>query len=408
MVPKSWKMARLTRFGVLAKVRYARVMTASQKSKKVLFLITKSNWGGAQRYVYDLATNLDKKVFETVVALGGEGELGQRLHDAGIRVIKINSLKRDVSLRNEWEFARELWRIIRTEKPDVLHVNSSKAGGVGTLLGRLLLVPKVIFTAHGWAFNEDRPWWQKIIIKFLHWFTILLSHRTIAVSNAVFKQLTWPGVVRRTKVLHPGRNIGAMYETTEAREKLQELVPDKSLTQTSGLIWLGTIGELHPIKRQTLLIECLALIHEDHPQLRLLIIGEGRERPHLENLIIEKGLTDKIFLLGNVSEAARLMKAFCIFLLPSKSEAYGYVVHEAGLAGLPVIATNVGGIPEIVEHEVSGLLVPEGDLNALKETLIKMLNDQTLQKTLAANLKDKMLARSLDKMVRATEALYTL
>lgn len=376
--------------------------------KKVLFLITKSNWGGAQRYVYDLATNLNKDEFETVVALGGDGELSQRLHDAGIRVIKIDSLKRDVSLRNEWDFARELWRIIRTEKPSVLHVNSSKAGGVGTLLGRLLFVPRVIFTAHGWAFNEDRPKWQKIIIKFLHWFTILLSHRTIAVSNVLFEQLNWPGVEKRTKVLHPGRNIGAMYETNEAREKLQELIPDKSLTQTNDLIWLGTVGELHPIKRQALLIECLALIHQDYPKLRLLIIGEGSERTNLETLIKEKGLTNKIFLLGNVSEAARLLKAFCIFLFPSKSEAYGYVVHEAGLAGLPVVATNVGGIPEIIEHDVSGLLVPEGDLSAFKEALLKILNDQTLQKTLAGNLKDKMLARSLTKMVLATEALYTL
>jgi len=405
MVPESSEMAR---FEGPAKERYTRIMTASQKRKKVLFLITKSNWGGAQRYVYDLANNLNKAEFETVVALGGEGELGRRLHDAGIRVITIDSLKRNVSLKNERDFAQELWRIIRVEKPDVLHVNSSKAGGVGTLLGRLLLVPKVVFTAHGWAFNEDRPWWQKIIIKFLHWFTVILSHRTIAVSSAVLRQLDWPGVERRTKVLHPGRNIGAMYEAAEAREKLQELIPEKSLTKTKGLTWLGTIGELHPIKRQALLIECLALIHDDYPQLRLFIIGEGSERKNLENLIIEKNLADKVFLLGSISEAARLLKAFSIFLLTSKSEAYGYVVHEAGLAGLPVVATNVGGIPEIIENKVSGLLVPSDDLNALREALSKLLDSQTLRLTLAANLKAKMLDRSLDKMIRATEALYTL
>lgn len=383
-------------------------MNITNHRKKVLFLITKSNWGGAQRYVYDLATNLNKANFETVVALGGEGELVHRLYDAGIRVIKIDSLKRDVSLKNEWNFTKELWRIIKTEKPDILHVNSSKAGGVGTLLGRLLLVPKVIFTAHGWAFNEDRPSWQKIIIKFLHWLTVLLSHRTIAVSNSILKQLNWPGVESRTKVLHPGRNIGVMYETDEAREKLQEFIPDKSLTKNDNLIWLGTIGELHPIKRQTLLIECLALIHLNYPQLRLLICGEGSERTNLENLIIKSGLADKVFLLGNVSEAARLLKAFDIFLLPSKSEAYGYVLHEAGLAGLPVVATNVGGIPEIIESGVSGLLVPADDVNALKEALIRILDDQTLRQNFAANLKEKMLARSLDKMVRATETLYTL
>lgn len=376
--------------------------------KKVLFLITKSNWGGAQRYVYDLATNLNKNEFETIVALGGDGALGQRLTDAGIPIIKIASLQRDVSLKNEWAFTRELWSLIRKEKPDILHVNSSKAGGVGTLLGRILLVPKVIFTAHGWAFNEDRPNWQKVIIKILHWLTVLFSHRTIAVSNSILKQLPWPGVEHRTKVLHLGRNIGVMYEAKEAKEKLQEFIPDKTLSQQSGLIWLGTIGELHPIKRQTILIECLALIHETYPQLRLFICGEGSERTKLETLINNKGITNKVFLLGNVSEAARLLKAFDIFLLASKSEAYGYVVHEAGLAGLPVVATNVGGIPEIIEHNVSGLLVPHDNIPAFTEALTRLLNDQNLQQTLATNLKTKMLARSLDKMVRATEALYTL
>lgn len=376
--------------------------------KKVLFLITKSNWGGAQRYVYDLATNLDTNKFEAVVALGGNGELIDRLKNAGIRVIQIESLQRDISLRQEWESTKELCKIIRQEKPAVLHVNSSKSGGIGTLLGRLLFVPKVIFTAHGWAFNEDRPWWQKIIIKFLHWLTVLLSHRTIAVSGAILRQLNWPLVESRTKVLHPGRNIGVMYEAKEAREKIKDLIPGDQLNQSRDLIWLGTIGELHPIKRQTLLLECLALIHEEYPQLRLFIIGEGSERARLEALIAEKNLTDKVFLLGNISEAARFLKAFDIFLFPSKSEAYGYVVHEAGLAGLPVVATNVGGIPEIIENNVSGLLIPEGDVDALKVALIRLLDDQSLRQTFAVALKEKMLARSLDKMVRATEALYTL
>ena len=125
--------------------------------KKVLFLITKSNWGGAQRYVYDLVTTLDKSQFDVVVALGGNGILVEMLNHAGIRTIIIQSLARNISIKNELSFARELWNILRIEKPDVFHVNSSKAGGVGTFLGRLSRVPRIIFTAHGWAFNEDRP-----------------------------------------------------------------------------------------------------------------------------------------------------------------------------------------------------------------------------------------------------------
>lgn len=381
-------------------------MNSPTSRKKVLFLITKSNWGGAQRYVYDLATHLNQNEFEPVVALGGNGELVTQLNHAGIRVITIETLARDISLKDEWEFTKELARIIRTERPDVLHVNSSKAGGVGTLLGRLLRVPKIIFTAHGWAFNEERPLWQKGIIALLHYVTVLLSHRTIVVSHALMNQLRLPGAKRRMKVLHPGRTIGVMYEKAGARETLSidfpALVPHLKET------WIGTVAELHPIKNQTLLIKAMATLVKTFPDLKLLIIGEGSERTKLQGLIETHRLANSVFLLGAITEAARLLPAFDIFTLTSHSEAYGYVVHEAGLAGLPVVATNVGGIPEIIDHGISGLLIPTNNQIALTEALQTLLTSDSKRTAFASALKAKMQERSLEKMVRATESLYLL
>ncbi len=379
------------------------------KKRKVLFLITKSTWGGAQRYVYDLATNLDPHKFEAVVALGGDGELIDRLKNAGIRTIQIKSLQRDISWKQEWDSTKELAKIIRREKPDVLHVNSSKSGGIGTLLGRVLRVPKIIFTAHGWAFNEDRPRWQKFVIKILHWITVLLSHRTIAVSKALLDQLDWPGVESRSKVLHLGRNIGVMYEKAEAREKIVDLLDEQNKEQVSTKnLWLGNIAELHPIKRQVVLIQSLPEVIVKYPELRLFIIGEGSERQRLETLINDLNLNNNVFLLGRLSEAARLLKAFDIFVFPSASEAYGYAAHEAGLAGVPVIATNVGGLPEIIDSEINGLLVGADNTLALTEAILRLLQDQVLRNEMVDKLKEKMKARSLEKMVRATESLYTL
>ena len=140
------------------------------KRTKVLFLITKSTLGGAQRYVYDLATGLDSAEFETCVAVGGEGPLLETLAEAGIKVHKLTHLQRDISFFNEIQTFFELLRIIRKEKPQVLHINSSKAGFLGGLAGRFCRVPKIIFTAHGWAFNEDRSPFQRRIFKLLHFF----------------------------------------------------------------------------------------------------------------------------------------------------------------------------------------------------------------------------------------------
>jgi len=375
-----------------------------QPRKKVLFLITKSNWGGAQRYVYDLATNLDREKFEPVVALGGNGILADMLENAGIRVINIESLGRNISLKKEWAFACELWQILRVERPDVFHVNSSKAGGVGTLLGRLLRAPNVIFTAHGWAFNEDRPLWQKLITKFLHWITVLLSHRTIAVSSAIVKEMNWPGALRKMKIVNPGRTIGPMYQKIEAREKIMDFFPRLLPYQSDP--WLVCVAELHPIKRHHILIEAISELVKNYPTLRLILIGDGELKSVIEKQIANADLTENIFVLGNITEAARFLKAFDMFVLASKSESYGYVLHEAGLAELPVVATNVGGIPDIIINNQSGLLVPPDDISAIYEAIKKLIDNPDLAKSLANNLLEKMSARTIEKMIRVTEDLY--
>jgi len=371
--------------------------------KKVLFLITKSNWGGAQRYVYDLATLLDPAQFEVVVALGGNGTLVEMLNHAGIRTITINSLARDISIKKEFAFARELWHILGSERPDIFHVNSAKAGGVGTLLGRLRLVPRVFFTAHGWAFNEDRVWWQKIIIKGLHWLTVMFSHRTIAVSSSIVSQLQWPGMERKMKIINPGRTIGAMYGKAEARSMLANFCPQ--LTSIQNDRWVMTIAELHPIKRINILIETAS---KTQGSVRFIIIGDGQERQRLEDLIATHGLQERVILVGAITEAARFLKAADVFVLPSKSESYGYVVHEAGLAGVPIVATNVGGISDIISNSSEGTLVPSDNAEALQVAITKTLNEKDTALTRAVKLQQKLQTRSAGAMVNATSALYLL
>ena len=378
----------------------------TQCKKKVLFLITKSNWGGAQRYVYDLATNLDKNHFTPVVTLGGEGELSDRLQHAGIRVIQIDSLTRDIDLKKDWGLFRTLWHILREEKPDVLHVNSSKAGGAGAFMGRILRIKKIVFTAHGWAFNEQRPWWQKFIIKFLHWLTVLFSHRTIAVSRAILEDMNWPIAQRKMKIINPGRTIGAMYSRSEAKEALARFYPKLEKYQNDP--WLVCIAELHPTKQHHLLIQAFQEVLNKKPQARLTLIGDGQLRDDLQKEIENQNLSEHIFLLGALPDAARFLRAFDLFVLASLSEAYGYVLHEAALAKLPVIATNVGGVRDIVDDKQNGLLVSPKGTAELSEAILKLLTNTKYAQGLRDALYEKIQERTVDKMARATEAIYTL
>lgn len=369
-------------------------MDKSRKTK-VLYVITKSNWGGAQRYVFDMATSFPSH-FEPKVIVGGNGVLVNRLKEKNIPTTTLAALSRDIHIFNDIKVFLELISIFKKEKPDVVHLNSSKIGGLGAVAARLAGVQKIIFTAHGWAFNENRTFLSKTLIKFLAWTTIILCHKTIAVSEYMKQSFSgWPGVHKKITVIHNGVSPVDFIPKEEARKKLHS---------SSDLFWIGTIAELHPIKGH---LTTLAALKEIKTPFAYFIIGEGEQRPLLEKTIIEFGLSEKVFLLGHIDNAARYLKAFDIFILSSYSEGLGYVLLEAGLAGLPCIATRVGGIPEIITNKKTGLLVPPKDSETLSNALATLSTDSSLGNAYGTNLHTFVKENfSLDECIKKTISLY--
>jgi glycosyltransferase involved in cell wall biosynthesis len=356
--------------------------------KKILFVITKSNWGGAQRYVYDLALSLDKNVFDVSVIAGGNGLLAEKLQSANIAVTSLDSMQRDVNLKKEIRSALELFKIFRKTKPDIVHLNSSKAGGLGALAARLAGVKNIIFTAHAWAFNENRGTLSKMVISFLHWMTVILSHRTIAVSDSVKEQVIhMPFMKNKIEVIHLGMDPYDLKQREEAKLALQTKT---NSVETENEIWVGTISELHPVKGIPYTIDAIALIRDVQPELNIkfYIIGEGEQRALIEKQIIKRRLESRVFLTGFIDEAKTYLKAFDIFALSSLSEAFGYSILEAGLAGIPVIATDVGGIPEVIDE--AGILVPAKSGRALADAIKKLIEFPAERERLSKELTERV------------------
>lgn len=385
---------------------------------KILYVITKSNWGGAQRYVYDLATSLASQNHQVSVALGGNGLLSEKLKKAGIKVFNVGSMSRDISFWGEIKTSLSLWKIIRKVKPDVVHVNSSKAGGIGALIARLLFVKRVIFTAHAWAFNENRAHSQQFIIGFLHWLTVVLNHKTIGVSESVKNQVLWmPFIKNKITVIHPASPAIDFYSQEDARKEIATVLQVEKNSQANfnyspETKWIGTIAELHPVKNLFSAIETMDILLKTNPEIdvRYIIIGEGELRIKLEKSIAEKGLQAHIFLAGFMDNASKYLKAFDVFVLPSFSEAFGYVIIEAGMAEVPVIASKVGGIPETVligEKNNCGILIAPRDKKAFALGLRMTLNKEFDVAAQVANFKKRIEDNfSLDGMVKKTEKIY--
>ncbi|MDQ3014410.1 MAG: glycosyltransferase [bacterium] len=368
---------------------------------KVLFVITKGNWGGAQKYVFEMATRLPKGEYEAVVAHGAGDILPEHLKQNDIKTIAIPGLGRDVNVFKDLSSFFKLISLYRTQQPDVVHVNSSKIGGIGALAARFAGVKKIIFTVHGFAFNEDRPWIQKTIISFLSWITLILCTDVICISKQDYDRVKqWPGISHKLHVIHNGIAVPHFTSEAKARETLAQAI-DQSPDVFKNKTVIGTIGELTPNKGYMYALRAMKNVEN----CIYIIIGGGEQEKMLKEWIKENKTEDKIFLAGFITNASLNLKAFDLFLLPSLKEGLPYVILEAGFAEIPVIATKVGGIPEMTNGNAF-LIEPRSssEISTAISTAIENRDQAGLQ---AQQLKDHLEKNySVDNMLDSTMKLY--
>ena len=380
---------------------------ATFKVMKILYVITKSNWGGAQRHVYDLSMAMKERDQTVVVALGGNGLLRQKLEDAGIKTYAINKLGRDVSATKDVGSFREIFSVIKREKPDIIHLHSPKAAGLGALAGRILRVPKIIYTVHGWAFNEDRPRYQQLGIIAASWVTMLFVHKVILLSELELRQTArFPWMKKKLSYIPLGIKAPIFMSVDGAKQTLAKHI-GMDLGEFKKKIVIGTIAELHPNKGLGYLVDALMNVCAAHPETIAVIIGDGDLLASLHMKIKENGLEGRAFLAGYMTDAYQYLKAFHIFALPSVKEGLPYVIIEAGSASLPVVATTVGGIPEIVEDMKSGVLVQPKDAGELAHAISYIIEHPLLARQYGASLRETVAQRfGVEKMLGKVEELY--
>jgi len=395
--------------------------------KKVLYIITKSVWGGAGKYVYDLATNLPKERWEVFVAAGpadggtgGKNELAKKLIDAGIPYFEIKNFQRDTNILKDIFAYFEIFFLLFKIRPDIIHVNSSKAGGIVGIAAfdyRFLGLKfnlKTIFTAHGWAFHENRPWWHILLIKLFTKITCFYYGKIICVSEYDRLSTLENHIAPKRKLItiHNGIDIQnyKFLSKEEARKNIYEgptfgRSAERAKSDIMQEFWVGTVGEYTKNKGQEYLIDAIKKINKKY-QLKTILIGWGEEKSNLKSQISNLKLENEIFLIDNLPDAASYLKAFDIFVLPSLKEGLPYTLLEAGLAGLPVVTTNVGGIPEIIGHN-EGILIKSADSDTLAYKIEELMENTEKRGKIAANLQQKIIREfSFEKILNVTLSTY--
>jgi glycosyltransferase involved in cell wall biosynthesis len=368
---------------------------------KILYAITKSNWGGAQKHVFDLILNQKQEGHNISLLCGEGGEnslLIDRLKIENIKIHLVKNLGRDVSLKSDFLSFLEIFKIIKNEKPEILHLHSSKIGAVGGLIGRLLGIKKIIYTAHSIPFAEKRGEISLALIYFITWLTVFFSHKTICISRGQLSKFPKFLVERKYKLIYSGVSKPDFLTKTTAQKELQ--INNKKIV-------VGTIAELTKNKGLKYAIEAFTLADKQNIDFEYHILGGGELQGKLQKQIDKNKLQDKIFLHGFKENAANYLKAFDFFLLPSINEGFGYVLLEAGYAQIPVLASSVGGIPEIISDRETGLLFKKGDALEILLSLNIFLKNEALAKLTKTNLNKKVKeVFSLEEMLKQTSEIY--
>jgi glycosyltransferase involved in cell wall biosynthesis len=375
------------------------------KRQKVILCITKGTWGGAQKNVFDIVVSLPKDKFDVAVVYGTKGILVEKLVHAGIRTIEVADMERDISLVREWRSFIAMVHILRQEKPDILHTHSPKAGGLGALAGRITGVPRIIYTVHGWTFNEDRPWWQKILIYFFSWLTIVLNHTIITIASKETAQAqNFPFSGKKIIEIPNGIRVPDFLPQEEARAVFEQKINE----DLRDAVVVGSIGELHKNKGYEYAMEAFATLSKHHPFLKYVIVGEGEERVHLQKIVRHKNLQNTVFFAGYMDNAAVGIKAFDTFLMPSIKEGLPYVLLEAGAAQVPSIATRVGGIPELIENTKEGMIIPPGSSKEIVRAIEWAIDNRPILQNCAERLYEKIQKNhTLETMMARLMRVYT-
>jgi glycosyltransferase involved in cell wall biosynthesis len=341
---------------------------------RVLIVVTLAETGGAQTYVASLLPALVDE-FDVVVAAHGPGPLLEAARRAGARVIALEHVQRPLSPWRDLRGLLELVTLLRRERPDILHANSSKAGVLGRLAAALTGVPIRIFTVHGWAFSAHTG-----IASRLYLWAERAMRRLTTLTICVAESERAAGLASRA--CDPERTI-------VIRNGVDAQVPISTRDDGSDPA-LVAVGRLQRPKDPLTLARALGRLRT---RFSAVIVGDGPDRPRLEAEIGRLGLEPAVVLVGDSGNVADLLARADVFVLSSTSEGMPLSVLEAMAAGLPVVASSVGGVPEAVDEGETGLLVPPRDPVRLAAALERLLGDPALRRRLGANGRARVLER---------------
>ncbi len=369
----------------------------------VLQVVTRLVVRGVPRHVLELAAGLDRDRFQVDVLAGrgepGEGSLWAEAHQRGIRTMYLDALQRSVSPVADVRALARLYTVMRRGQYHIVHTHISKAGVLGRLAARMARVPVIIHTYHGEVAEVAAGGTAARLFRWMEGAMARSTHRFIAVSQNTVKECLARGVGRaeQYQVIYNGIDLEHFTRRHSARP----------FDHPGAGPVIGLVGSLTAEKRVDVLLEAVRQVLENHEGLLLCVVGDGPLRDRLQALTGQLGLTGNALFAGLVPDVRPWLTHFDVLVSPSEREGLPTVLLEAMAMGCPVVATRVGGIPEIIEPGRTGLLVDPNDPVGLASAINAVVNNPEQRHRMQEEGHRRAQARfGLDTMLSRTAAAY--
>ncbi len=383
---------------------------------KVIHIITRLDKGGSAENTLLTTMGLDKNKYEVVLIKGLSLEsemsaeertsLDEGLKQAelkGVKLITVPSLIRRINPMLDLQALFRLYRIFLQKKPAIIHTHTSKAGILGRWASFFARVPIVVHTTHGHIFYGYHGKIKTKLFILIEKLTAMITDMIITLTKREKDDHIQFDISKSHKfaVIHSGVNLEDFSKNFVNSDELKR---DLGIPITDSIV--GTVGRLVEIKGHRYLLDAARLVLNKLPNVTFLLIGDGHLMTELINHASALGIKNKVIFGGWRGDVAQLINAFDIFVLPSLNEGMGRVLVEAMAMGKPIVASDIGGIPDLVKDGTNGILFPPRDVHAMAEAIMKLLLDRELARKMGKEGERTSLNYDTGVMVKNIERLY--
>lgn len=356
--------------------------------------------GGVERYVQSLIRNMDKTKYENIVLCSNDF---QDCSFSGIaeKMDRIN-IHRELSFVKDFQAFMQLRKKLKEYAPDIVYLHSSKPGAIGRLAA-VGLPCRVVYNPHGWAFRMCGSRRKAVLYKCIEKLLAPLAHRIIVISEKE-KELAF-----ENKICKPGK-ITVVLNGIEMDSHTSLCVGYAPNKQDLGIgpdaYIIGTVARITQQKSPDIFVKAADIIKNKIPHAFFLWVGDGPDREQMEREIEHEGLTDRFLITGWVPNVAGYIALFDQAMLISRWEGFGLVLAEYMMMSKPIIATDVDAIPEVVTNNVTGMLVPVDNADAIAKAILQLFKDRALARRLGHNGSAEALNRfNITRVVQETQTV---